>query len=82
MKTSDKVRILSQLTTRDHAGVHFASKFAYSELAALEADGLIAINRPVHPTGIPYSGERWSVEVTPEGVELVEANPEDCDAAK
>ena len=78
MTTSDKVSILSILCTRDSAGQHFASKFGRDDLDALESEGLIEVTRPVHQTGIPYGAEYWSIEVTAEGVELVEAYPEDC----
>ena len=34
----------------------------------LESVGLIAIHRPIHDaTGIPYSQEYWTLEVTPLG---------------
>ncbi len=79
MTTENKVRILSTLTTRDEAGRHFTSRVNFADLAALESEGLITINRPIHEaTGIPYGEEYYSVEVTTEGVELVEANPEYC----
>ena len=81
MKTKTKVRILSTLTTRDSAGTHFTSRVSSDDLAALEADELITINRPIHAaTGIRYSEEYHSVELTEEGVALVEAYPEYCDA--
>lgn len=78
MNTSAKVAILSVLVTRDSSGRHFTSKFSRADLDTLEAEGLITINRPVHSTGIPYDESHWSVEVTEDGVALVEANPEDC----
>lgn len=78
MNTSEKVSILSVITTRDSSGHHFAEKFDSRDLAELESEGLIAITRPVHSTGIPYDETTWSVEVTEAGVALVEANPEDC----
>lgn len=81
MTTETKVRILSTLTTRDSAGTHFTVRVSSDDLAALEAEELITINRPIHEaTGIPYSEEYYSVEVTEEGVALVEAYPEYCDA--
>ena len=76
MTLSDKVRILAKITTRDEAGRHFTSLFRSSDLAELESDGLITIDRPKHHTGIPYSEEYYTVEVTPDGVDLVEANPD------
>ena len=79
MTNENKVRILSTLTTRDEAGRHFTTLVNSVDLADLEFEGLIMINRPVHEaSGIPYSEEYYSVEVTSDGVELVEANPEYC----
>ncbi len=81
MTTSEQVRILSKLCTRNEAGRHFTEVYGDSDLAALEEDGLIIIHRPIHEaTGISYSQEYWSVEVTDGGIALVEANPEDWDA--
>lgn len=77
MTTETKVRILSTLTTRDSSGRHFTGRVSSDEIAALEAECLIVVTRPIHEaTGIPYSEEHYSVEVTDEGVELVEAYPE------
>jgi hypothetical protein len=81
MTTETKVRILSTLTTRDEPGNHFTSWVSSDDLTTLENDGLIEINRPIHEaTGIPYGVEYHSVEVTEEGVALVEAHPEYWDA--
>lgn len=84
MTTSEQVRILSKITTKNEAGRHFMEIYsteALEALEALEANGLLTINRPIHDaTGISYSQEYWSVEVTDDGVALVEANPEDWDA--
>ena len=78
MSTSEKVRILSNLSTRDEAGRHFTSRFNSDDIASLEAEGLIEVSRPIHePTGIPYGEEYYSVSITEDGVELVDANPED-----
>lgn len=77
MTTENKVRILSTLTTRDSAGRHFTSRVSSDDIAALEAEELIVVTRPTHEaTGLPYSEEYYSVEVTEAGVELVEAYPE------
>lgn len=77
MTTETQVRILSTLTTRDSSGRHFTSRVSSADIAELEAAGLITVSRPIHEaTGIPYCEEHYSVEVTAEGVELVEANPE------
>jgi hypothetical protein len=82
MTTENKVRILSTLTTRDSAGRHFTTRVNSADIASLEAAGLIVVTRPVHATGIPYSEDCHSVEVTAEGVELVEAYPEYHEAAE
>ena len=77
MTTESTVRILSTLTTRDHAGRHFTTRVSSDDIAALEAAGLIVVTRPIHEaTGLPYSEEYYSVAVTEAGVELVEAYPE------
>lgn len=81
MNTSEQVRILANITTKDEAGRHFAEIYSATDIAELESDGLIIINRPTHEaTGISYGQEYWSVEVTADGSALVEANPEDWDA--
>ena len=54
-------------------------RISEGDTISLEAAGLITVSRPIHEaTGIPYGEEHYSVEVTAEGVELVEANPEYC----
>lgn len=81
MTTSEQIRILSKITTKNEAGQHFMEIYSTEALEALEADGLLTINRPIHgATGISYSQEYWSVEVTDDGVALVEANPEDWES--
>lgn len=73
--SEDAIRELCTLTTRNEAGRHF-TEWA-SHYGELEAAGLIAIGRPVHSaTGISYGQEHWSVEVTQDGIDLVDANPE------
>ncbi len=79
MNTAEQVRILSKITTNND-GRHFMEIYSTEAIESLEADGLLTINRPIHKTGISYSQEYWSVEVTDDGVALVEANPEDWDA--
>lgn len=75
--TDLQIEILCVITTRDAAGVHFTSKFNDDDLAALETAGLIEISRPVHqPSGVAFGCDQWTVEVTAEGLALVEANPE------
>ncbi len=79
MTTERKVSILAVITTTNEAGRHFTEVFDYDDLSALEEEGLIEIDRPVHgATGISYSQEHWSVAVTQEGIDMVEANPEYC----
>lgn len=72
--TDDMIRELCFMTTRDEAGRHFTERSAhYDELEQL---GLIEISRPVHDaTGIAYDSEYWSVEVTEQGMDVVEDNP-------
>jgi len=72
---NEMLRAIGTIVTRDEAGRHFTEAFAADVLTRLEEDGLITISRPVHGTGIPYSCEYWTVEVTPAGQALVdEAN--------
>ncbi|MHB8180081.1 MAG: hypothetical protein ACYDDR_04560 [Acidithiobacillus ferrivorans] len=74
MNIEQQEQILSQITTRDESGKHFTEIYNAGDLAELEADGLITIDRPEHEaTGIPYAQEYWSVEVTDAGIEIVEA---------
>jgi hypothetical protein len=76
LSLEEQVRTLSTLTTRTN-GVHFTERYSDDVLDRLEQLGLITIDRPIHePTGIPWDRQYWSVEVTEDGVELVQANPE------
>ena len=70
----EAIRELCILTTKDEAGRHFTAWSGHWQ--ALEEAGLIAVHRPVHQTGILYSQEYWTLEVTDLGQELVDANPE------
>ena len=71
--TDDMIRELCVITTRDAAGRHFTETANYWR--ELEAEGLIDVHRPVHEaTGIPYSSEYWSIEITPDGQALVDAS--------
>jgi hypothetical protein len=82
MTTEQQVSILAVITTQDEAGRHFTARYDHDALIELEEAGLLAIRRPVHEaTGISYSQEYWSVEVTQAGADLVEANPEYCPEA-
>jgi hypothetical protein len=79
MTTEQKVNILAVITTTNEAGKHFTEVYDGDDIAELEEEGLIEINRPVHSsTGISYSQEHWTVAVTQDGIDLVEANPEYC----
>lgn len=73
--SDDAIRELCILCTRDQAGRHFTEWSRHWD--SLEAAGMISVDRPVHDaTGIPYSQEYYSLEVTADGQELVDANPE------
>jgi len=77
MTLEEQVRILAVITTRDETGRHFLERHRGDDIAKLEAAGLVAINRPVHSaTGIPYSPEYYTIEVTEEGQALVDAHPD------
>lgn len=76
LSTEEAVRILSTLTTRDHAGSHFTICHPPAHLDDLEQAGYIEVYRPIHDTGIPYSDDYWQVEVTDSGRDLVETHPE------
>lgn len=68
--TEETVRALLTICTRNEAGRHFTEVFP--EWKELEESGLIDVYRPVHSqTGIPYSQEYWSVEVTWDGLDLI-----------
>jgi len=73
--TKAMIRELCTLSTRNEAGRHFTETSSHWE--SLEESGLIVIHRPVHETtGIAYGQQDWILEVTDEGLEIVEANPE------
>lgn len=69
--TEEMICELCTLSTRDESGRHFIEVSEHWE--ALESAGLIVIDRPMHPTGVPYSQEHWSLDVTPDGQEAVDA---------
>ena len=69
------IRELGIVTTRNEAGQHFTEWANHWE--ELEQAGLIEVRRPFHEaTGVPYSQEYWSLEVTEEGQSLVDSYPE------
>lgn len=73
--TTEDIRKLGRITTRDEAGTHFTQKCDRDWLDKMEAAGLLEITKPVHEaTGIQYSEEFWTVAVTEKGVELGEAH--------
>lgn len=75
--TADAVRVLSRITTRDESGTHYTACYGRLELDALIAEGLLVETRPVHEaTGLTYSEEYWSVELTESGQNLVDRRPE------
>jgi hypothetical protein len=81
MTTQRKVAILAVITTTSESGRHFTEVYAADDLHELEQEGLLEVNRPVHKsTGLSYAQEYWSAQVTPAGIELVEAHPEYCPA--
>ena len=75
--TDDLIRVLCVIATRDEAGMHFTEKFDADDLIDLETLGLIEVSRPIHePSGIMFDRDQWSVEVTGDGQDVVDANPE------
>jgi hypothetical protein len=74
--TKRMIADLGRITTRTASGEHFTTAFA-GRWEPLELAGLIEIDRPIHgESGIPYSLEHWTVEVTAAGQALVDAHPE------
>jgi hypothetical protein len=72
-RRQELVQILGVITTKDHAGVHFTTNYTRDVLESLEWVGWIKIHKPVHEaTGLEYSEENWSLEVTPEGQKVVD----------
>jgi hypothetical protein len=69
--SEDMISELCVATTRNEAGRHFTEWM--NHLDALEAAGLVRVDRPVHDaTGIPYDEQYWSIEVTEKGMLLVD----------
>ncbi|WP_296701561.1 hypothetical protein [Thiocapsa sp. UBA6158] len=67
------VGVLGSLCTRNEAGQHFTETADPDDLDQLESLDLLLIHRPTHEaTGIPYSSEYWTLEVTEAGIEAVE----------
>ncbi len=62
-RMSEAFTELQRACTRNEAGIHFTEWMDYFEY--LESVGLISVHRPIHEaTGIPYSQEYWTLEVT------------------
>jgi hypothetical protein len=75
MTVEQKVKILSVITTRNEAGKHFLEIYDYDELKELEKEGLLEIHERIHSaTGLKYSEEYNTVQLTQEGIDLVEVN--------
>jgi hypothetical protein len=73
--SDEQIAELCILTTRDEAGRHFTEWAQHYD--ALEEIGLIKIDRPVHAaTELPYDQQYWTLEVTEEGIAVVDANPD------
>ena len=69
-KMNEAFTELQSACTRNEAGIHFTEWMDYHQY--LESVGLIQIHRPVHDaTGIAYSQEHWTLEVTGLGQKLV-----------
>jgi hypothetical protein len=61
---------LQHACTRNDSGQHFTDFMKYWDY--LEYVGLIAIDRPIYKrTGIPYSCQYWSLEVTQLGLDSI-----------
>jgi len=61
---------LQQACTRNDSGQHFTEWMRY--WGYLESVRLIVIDRPIHEaTGIPYSQEYWSLQVTELGLDSI-----------
>lgn len=72
--TTTQLTILATTTTRDEAGRHFTQTVDPDDLEALEAAGLVDIERPVHEaTGISFSQEYWHFGLTEAGQAAVDA---------
>lgn len=77
MTDEQKATILATIVTRDEDGRHFMERYDADDIRELEDEGLIEIERPRHEaTGLRYSQEHWSVQITPPGQALVDAWPE------
>ena len=62
---------LGEISNRDGSGKHFTE--AFPAWRDLERAGYLEVHRPVHAdTGIQYSREYWTLDVTPEGLDAYE----------
>lgn len=72
--TAKLVATLACFVNRDDAGRHFTESYPDQTIADLELLGVVAIARPVHQaTGIAWDESHWTAEVTPVGIEVVQA---------
>jgi hypothetical protein len=75
--TEDQIIELGHISTSNDAGRHFTTCSRY--FSVLEERGAIVIHRPVHvATGMEYSSDYWSLEVTEAGRAEVEHHMESC----
>ena len=76
--TDEHIKQLCMITTRTESGEHFTTAFTLWD--ELEDLGLIRVYRRVHRRGqsydCVYDQELWRMELTPEGEDVVIANPE------
>lgn len=69
-KMNEAFTELQSACTWNESGIHFTEWMDYFEY--LESVGLVTIHRPINEaTGMPYSQEYWSLEVTALGQNLV-----------
>ena len=66
---------LCNICQTNEAGQHF-TEFC-SDLDLWESLGFITIDKPVHhPSGIEYDSQYWTVNITDDGLEAIEAYSE------
>ena len=68
------VVLMESLCTCNEAGRHFTETTDPGALKDLETLGWIKIDRPIHDaTGIPYDAKYWTVTITEEGMDIIDA---------
>jgi hypothetical protein len=70
--TAENIEWLGTICTRSEDGRHFVEIYPDDWLHRMECAGLIIVDRPVHHTGIPWSHEDWTVQVSDRGQEIVD----------